>query len=296
MASYTVKLGMEAKIYYNSGTYAVPIWNVMGNAKDVNLNLEKATADGTTRDNNGWRAWIASLIDGTVDFEALWLSRNAGFKVIKRAFFKNETLEMAIMDGDIATAGSEGLRAKMIVSNMSRAEPLEDGISASVTLKPAVSDYAPYWYTVESIETYENTAAAGAPVYYEATDEKATFFPYSYTEGAQVACTGVAVTDKISSVAHGLLDGEIVIFQAGAGAISTGLTAEKKYYVVNKAADDFEVALTAGGAAIDLTADGGAFFFRKLTQSTANEYLGDLVAAFTTGVDTLVYFDETADE
>ena len=57
----TIKLGMEAKLYRNTGTYATPTWVEMLNVKDLTLNLEASEADVTTRGNAGWRATIAAL-------------------------------------------------------------------------------------------------------------------------------------------------------------------------------------------------------------------------------------------
>ncbi len=36
----TIKLGMEAKLYRNTGTYAAPMWVEMINVKDLTLKLE----------------------------------------------------------------------------------------------------------------------------------------------------------------------------------------------------------------------------------------------------------------
>ena len=65
----TIKLGMEAKLYRNTGTYAAPTWVGMINVKDLTLNLEAGEADVTTRGNAGWRATIAALKDGSIEFE-----------------------------------------------------------------------------------------------------------------------------------------------------------------------------------------------------------------------------------
>ena len=173
--AYQVKLGMEGRLYINDGSYEVPTWTQMGNAKDVTINLEKGDADVTTRDNNGWRASVGTLKDGGIEFDALWLSKHLGFRRIKRAYFRGTPIEIAAMDGDISKPGVEGLRATVAVMNLSRAEPLEEGISASVSMKPTVSDHAPIWYETEEIATTEPTTAAGANLFYDATNEKATF-------------------------------------------------------------------------------------------------------------------------
>jgi len=144
----SVKLGMDAKLYRNTGTYETPTWVEITNAKDVNLNLEKGEADVTTRANQGWRATVGTLKDGSVEFEMVWDTLDAGFTAIQEAYFDGTPLEVAVMDGDIATSGSQGLRATMTVTNFSRNEPLEEAITVSVTLKPTYADNAPEWMEV----------------------------------------------------------------------------------------------------------------------------------------------------
>ena len=143
-----VRLGMEAKLYWNSGTYAVPVWEEMGNVKDVTLNLEKGEADVTTRANNGWRATVGTLKEGTIEFEMVWDTADAGFQALKDAYFNDTSIEMAVMDGDITTTGSQGLRASFSVTNFSRSEPLEEAIGVSVSLKVTYSANAPVWMLV----------------------------------------------------------------------------------------------------------------------------------------------------
>lgn len=65
--------------------------------------------------------------------------------------------------------------------------------------------------------------------------------------------TGTASTNKVNSTSHGLANGDVVIFSALTGG--AGLAVDTPYFVVSKAANDFEVSLTAGGAAIDFTTD-----------------------------------------
>ena len=144
----STKLGLDAKLYRNSGTYAAPSWVEMTNVKDLTLNLESGEADVTTRGNNGWRATVATLKDGSIEFEMVWDTEDAGFTAIKDAWFNNTSIEFAIMDGDIEVAGSQGLRATFSVTKFSRSEPLEEALAVSVTAKPTYAAHAPEWMTV----------------------------------------------------------------------------------------------------------------------------------------------------
>jgi hypothetical protein len=143
-----VKLGLDAKLYRNTGTYTTPTWNEVKNVKDVTLNLEAGEADVTTRGNAGWRATVATLKDASIEFEMVWDSADDDFAAIRDAFLNRTPIELAVMDGDITTTGSQGLRASCIVTNFSRNEALEEAITVSVTVKPTYADNAPSWMTV----------------------------------------------------------------------------------------------------------------------------------------------------
>lgn len=143
-----IKLGMEAKLFRNSGTYDTPAWVEMQNVKDLTLNLEAGEADVTTRGNNGWRATIAALKDGSIEFDMVWDTEDAAFTAIKDAYFQGTAIEMAVLDGDVASSSSQGLRASFSITKFSRNEPLEEALTVSVTAKPTYSEHAPEWMNV----------------------------------------------------------------------------------------------------------------------------------------------------
>lgn len=144
-------LGLDAKIYRNTGTVAVPIFNLIENVKDVTLSLEKALADVTTRAAVGFRQEIGTLKEVEVTFQMVWDGTDDDFTAIKDAFFDGTQIHFAVMDGDVATSGKQGLQAFFIVSAFTRNEPLEDAITVDVTLRLALPDDAadqPLWVIV----------------------------------------------------------------------------------------------------------------------------------------------------
>ena len=144
----SIRLGMEAKLYFKpGGVGGSGSWTEIDNIKDLTLNLETGEADVTTRGNQGWRATVATLKDGSIEFEMVWDTSDSGFAAIKDAYFDNAAIGFAIMDGDIAVAGSQGLQADFSVTNFSRNEPLEEAVTVSVTAKPTYSTTAPQWVT-----------------------------------------------------------------------------------------------------------------------------------------------------
>ena len=141
------RLGMDAKLYRNTGTYAAPAWQEIGNVKDVTLNLEKGEADVTTRANNGWRATVGTLKDASIEFQMVWDTLDSGFDAIRQAFFNNASIEFAVMDGAISDPDSEGLRATFDIFNFTRNEALEEAIMVDVSIKPTYAENAPEWIT-----------------------------------------------------------------------------------------------------------------------------------------------------
>ena len=136
-----IRLGLDAKLYVDDeSSYASPTWSEVTNCKDLTLGLEKNTADVTVRGNTGWRAVVSVLKDATLEFKMIWDTDDPNFTLIKDAFLASaapeNTINVAVMDGDIMTPGSQGLRSLMIVEKFTRNEPLEEALTVDVTLRP----------------------------------------------------------------------------------------------------------------------------------------------------------------
>jgi predicted secreted protein len=142
-----MKLGMDAKLYLlTSGTRAA--WpgtgaptnlTLVDNVKDVALNLSTAEADVTTRANNGWKASVSTLKEGSVDFDMICNTSDANFAALQSAFFNRTSVAIAVLDGDKATVGTQGLWADFSIMNFSRDEKLTEAQSVKVSLKPTIS-------------------------------------------------------------------------------------------------------------------------------------------------------------
>lgn len=142
-------LSQNAKMYRNTGSYAVPVWDEITLVKDLTLNVTKDVADVTTRASGGWKEFVDGLKDASVEFSTLWDTANADFTAIQTAFLGNTALEFAIMDGPIATPTQQGLRATMLVENFTRNEVLGEALMVDCTLRPVKNANAsPAWYTI----------------------------------------------------------------------------------------------------------------------------------------------------
>jgi hypothetical protein len=96
--------------------------------------------------------------------------------------------------------------------------------------------------------------------------------------------------DTLTLTAHGLVDGTLVSFSAL--GTTTGVSNGVIYHVVGATADTFQIALTAGGAAIDLTGTGGNMTLRYPSFVTAINTNVDVTIdtpIATTGTQTLTF-------
>ena len=145
------KLGMEGKLYYAAAGGPIlgdDAWTLAGNVRDVALNMDTGKADVTTRGNNGWKAKVGTLKDGSVDFESIWDPSDPFFGFLFAAFLNKTAIGLAIMDGDITTPGSEGLVGDFAVIKCTRDEKLEDAMKAQITVSLTYSATPPEWLVV----------------------------------------------------------------------------------------------------------------------------------------------------
>lgn len=143
-------LGVDAKLYYNTGTYASPTWTEITNVKDLTLNLQKGEADVTTRGGNGWKQSVGTLKEASIEFAMVWDPDDSAFTAIKDAFMNNTSIELLVLDGDESPATGvtvQGLRAECSITSFKRNEGLEDALTVDVTAKPTYSSNAPSWYS-----------------------------------------------------------------------------------------------------------------------------------------------------
>jgi len=135
----TGMLGFDAKLYY--GTVGATAATELTNVTNVTLNLSKATADVTTRGGGGWRQKKGTLKEGTVEFEMVWDPTDPGFAAFFSAWNNNTGIAMLVLDA----SGGTGLDADFDVVDMTREEPLEDVIKATVKCEPTTSTRTPSW-------------------------------------------------------------------------------------------------------------------------------------------------------
>lgn len=77
--------------------------------------------------------------------------------------------------------------------------------------------------------------------------------------GVNVQTTGVNTgSETITSLSHGFSNGDIVTYYSNGGTAITGLTNLNEYYVIGATTDTFQLSLTSGGSAINLSGTGNS--------------------------------------
>lgn len=122
-------VGLECKLFY--GPAGSTASTEATNVKDVRLNLEKGSADVTTRGANGWRMNRATLKDASLEFEVEYKKADAFFTSLQAAYLGKDGI--ALLPGDDT---GEGLDADWDVTAFGIDQALEEGVWVSCTAVP----------------------------------------------------------------------------------------------------------------------------------------------------------------
>lgn len=91
---------------------------------------------------------------------------------------------------------------------------------------------------------------------------------------ATVVTGATTATDTVTSTAHGLSNGDKIVF--GYTDVATGIVAGRVYYVSNVAANTFKVGTTAAGAAITLGTASNLTYTKPSTTAPTSEDFNDI--------------------
>lgn len=92
---------------------------------------------------------------------------------------------------------------------------------------------------------------------------------YANTLATNVAATTQAAADTVTKNGHGLANGTKLMLNTI--VTSTGIDIYTVYYVVNQAANTFQLSLTLGGAAVDIQTGDGSCNYQVITQTLMTE-------------------------
>lgn len=138
-----VTLGLDATLKIDN--------DEIKNCKDLTVNLETAEADVTTRDNNGWRATVGTLIDATIEFQMVNTVGDTAFATVLGLLKSREPCKVEISDA----GGTLTLACTVTAFNINQS--LEEAVTADVTMRPTQST------TIVADNTNANGGGGGGP-------------------------------------------------------------------------------------------------------------------------------------
>jgi hypothetical protein len=138
--------------------YATPTsFSVRTNIRDVSINLERATADITTRGGNGYRQVAATLAESSIDFQVVYDTTDGFFTALKASYEDSEPMDIVFADGAVGTnltsasggvVGVEYFRAEFVITNFSLTVNLEEAMVVDVSLQSGFTSNAPGFSTI----------------------------------------------------------------------------------------------------------------------------------------------------
>jgi len=144
-------LGKNSQLGYDvTGLAGGEVFVLATNVRDLTINMEKATADVSTRGTGGFRAVVGTLREGSVDFQQVYDPADGAFIAFRNAFFNDadEIIGLFVADGVLATSGTSGLKGEFMITNFSVTQKLEEANLVDVTAQLTFSTFVPLWFTV----------------------------------------------------------------------------------------------------------------------------------------------------
>ena len=147
------KVGMDCKLYYDSGSHSVPAYVLIARATDVTASVDFNTASFVSRQSQ-WEAtgYGAKTIEVTFGYE-YWAGTDSVFTAMLDKSNNRTATRFLVFDSLVATNGAKGGRFYANVSPPSLNQPLQDGMTVDFTLR-AARYYSggtlvdPEWYEV----------------------------------------------------------------------------------------------------------------------------------------------------
>lgn len=240
----------------SGGSYKALASNTATQAKEVLINKNKVQAISFTSEERSRQPMFNPEMHGRLKGEKLAYDIIADiFARVRHSVFTGATITASTAgnfdENDVADLAQKCMEdywpevgRTLILSPGYHFNLLKQGqiIDASKSADPAAFRTA----MMKQILGFEEFGTAGLPT----------------NNGTAFNITATASTDLVNAVAHGLIDGDRVIFPVLTGG--AGLTAASvAYFVRDATADTFKVSASIGGAAVDITTNYSAGTCRR---------------------------------
>lgn len=138
--SATVKYGFHGSLYFNSGSYGSPTWNLVSAIKDCQLEATFDDQEATTRQGGGLKEHEPTLLDivftGKIRTDE---GDTTGYLALETATLSRAILDVMILDGASTVNGSRGYRLDVKNHKFSQAEGVADILYKDFDIKKCIS-------------------------------------------------------------------------------------------------------------------------------------------------------------
>lgn len=140
-------LGINGKLYRNTGSYGSPVWDLIPNCMDLELKHDWTDVEVTVRSGGGAKQHEPGLIDFGFTLKMLYDPADTDMTTLIAAAAARTGIEFLALDQAVGTAGSFGTRAFCKIFNYTKSENADGIMMASFDIKNAYSTNTAATYT-----------------------------------------------------------------------------------------------------------------------------------------------------
>ena len=129
-------LGFDGKMYYNTGTNALATWVEITNARDVSTTASADAAETSDRGSQ-FKNYCQGMIDLETTTTLTYHNGDTVIEYLRDKFLNREFVQIAVLDGDVETSGTEGFVYFAHVTSNDFDQAMSEGMTVSITFKPA---------------------------------------------------------------------------------------------------------------------------------------------------------------
>jgi hypothetical protein len=147
MSSTTIKLGRNASINRNTGSYGAPVWVLVDNVRNCKVPAKKKTDDASIRAQAPYALIAGTMIDFGLNFNMNEDPSDTSWTALQGSFLNFTAIELLVLNGP-NSSGSQGWRASFEVTDFSDGQDIDKVQTTDVECKPTISANKPAWFTV----------------------------------------------------------------------------------------------------------------------------------------------------
>lgn len=140
--------GVSNKIYRDTASsWSTPTWDEITAAVDVQLPLERGTAEVKARLSE-WIQHLVTLKSGRITFKMIADTSIADYNILRDAFINGTQIIYAVADQGIAVSGADYFKVTGVVTGFQLTQNLEEANMVDVTIDFVYSANVPVWTDV----------------------------------------------------------------------------------------------------------------------------------------------------